>query len=150
MRAYVGIVCKCKLGGPCGVFFSEESIKYQNICYECHHQASRVLGRSAHYPVVIATTATTQAAMASQGVAATSAQDAACVDTETATTTSKTATSQAATASQGVAAEAATAQAATVSKQAEKMALKNYDLKFVTWEDIAVGEVPVSGDYWWV
>jgi hypothetical protein len=121
--------CKCELHGLGGIFFSEQSIKYRNIC---HHQASHVLGRPTHYPVAIATTAATQAAMATQGVGAASAQDAAGIDTKTATTTSKTATAtsktaatKAASASQGVAAKAATAQAATASKQAEKMALKN-------------------------
>jgi hypothetical protein len=147
-------LCKCKLHGPCGVFFSEQSIKYQNICYECHRQACHVLGKPSNYPVVVATV-TTQAATASQGVDATSAQGDERADMETtpatsktattasktATIISKTATTQATTAPQGVAAKAATAQAATASKQAEKMALKSYDLKAVTWEDIVVGEV---------
>jgi hypothetical protein len=60
-------LCKCELHGLGGIFFSEQSIKYRNIC---HHQASHVLGRPTHYPVAIATTATTQAAMATQGVGA--------------------------------------------------------------------------------
>ncbi len=140
-------LCKCELHGPCGVFFLEQSIQYQNICYECHRQACGVFGKPSDCPVVVATV-TTQAATASQGVDATSTRGDECADTETApatsitaTVTSKTATTQATTAPQGVAAEAATAQAVTALKQAEKMALKSYDLKAVTWEDVVVGEV---------
>jgi hypothetical protein len=29
-------LCKVELHGPCGVFYSNESIKYQNICHRCH------------------------------------------------------------------------------------------------------------------
>ncbi len=107
-------------------FFSEQSIKYQNICHHCNYEISQVAGRpvpafsatsslAATAPQGVGTatataqaatasqgvgaaTATAQAATASQGVAATSARAAAGIATETATPTSKTATAQAATA----------------------------------------------------
>ena len=118
-------LCRCDLHGPCGIFFSEQSIKFQNVCHPCHRKAFKVLGTDTpgHSPVGVA-----GAKDASDEDSSVSTDEASSEEQELGQSTDDCKVR-------------ATAEAAAL-KQAEKLAIKSFDFKAVTWEDVTVGEVP--------
>jgi hypothetical protein len=44
--------CNVELHGVCGVFYSEESLKYQNICHRCHEFKDGAVKEVAHTDVL--------------------------------------------------------------------------------------------------
>jgi hypothetical protein len=118
-------LCRCELHGPCGIFFSEQSIKFKNVCHPCHQKAFKVLG-------------TDTPGQSPVGVAA--AKDASAEDSSSSVSTVASTEEQELHQTVNDFKARATVEAAA-SKQAEKLAIKSFDFKAVTWEDVIVGEV---------
>jgi hypothetical protein len=114
-------ICRCELHGPCGIFFSEQSIKFQNVCHPCHRKAFKVLGTDTpgHSPVGVA-----GAKDASDEDSSASTDEASSEEQELGQSTDDCKVR-------------ATAEAAAL-KQAEKLAIKSFDFKAVTWQDVSV------------
>ena len=110
-------LCKVELHGPCGVFYSNESIKYQNICHRCRKNV-----------VAAADASCSRNADASHSRNADDCQ----VD------------SSAASNNEQVTSQSVFITAVGTLKQVERNLVKNVDVKSITWGDIIVGDVKLQ------
>jgi hypothetical protein len=129
-------ICKVELHGPCGVFFLDESIKYQNICHVCKKTVQCAVNaseRRSSYQSATSKTSTTS----SQTILASGSQEISNLansrDTSLVAIGSST---------QDTLLVAIASSEEVNTKQAEKSVIKTIDLKNIAWWDITVGEIP--------